>query len=160
MPIYARSMRDVVEAPIDNWLASFDGRVLEVFTPYREGSMRYHAALMVDCRIAGTTLTVDFQRPEVGLWPFRPEQLTQVTAEARGSSSQNQMYRLTDRDIRLRPNRPGANRTERRLGLQTRRRRNHFLVRACRSCSGPARSLGWSASSWLPVSACTGGTGT
>jgi len=45
---------------------SFDGRVLEVFTPYREGSMRYHAALMVDCRIAGTTLTVDFQRPEVG----------------------------------------------------------------------------------------------
>ena len=44
--------------------------------------------------------------------------------------------------------------------LQTRRRRNHFLVRACRCCSGPARSLGWSASSWLPVSACTGGTGT
>jgi hypothetical protein len=42
--------------------------------------MRYHAALMVDCRIAGTTLTVDFQRREVGLWPFRPEQLTQVTA--------------------------------------------------------------------------------
>ena len=73
-------MSDLVEAPIDNWLASFDGRVLEVFTPYREGSMRYHAALMVDCRIDGTTLTVDFQRREVGLWPFRQEQLPQVTA--------------------------------------------------------------------------------
>jgi hypothetical protein len=66
---------DVIEAPIDNWLASFDGRVLEIFTPYREGSMRYHAALMVDCRIDGTTLTVDFQRREVGLGPFKPEQL-------------------------------------------------------------------------------------
>jgi hypothetical protein len=70
-------MSDVIEASIDNWLASFDGRVLEIFTPYREGSMRYHAALMVDCRIDGTTLTVDFQRREVGLWP---EQLPQVTA--------------------------------------------------------------------------------
>lgn len=72
-------MSEVIEAPIDNWLASFDGRVLEVFTPYREGSMRYHAALMVDCRIDGTTLAIDFQRREVGLWPFRPEQLAQVT---------------------------------------------------------------------------------
>ncbi len=42
--------------------------------------MRYHAALLVDCRIDGTTLTVDFQRRDVGLWPFRPEQLAQVTA--------------------------------------------------------------------------------
>ena len=41
--------------------------------------MRYHAALMVDCRVDGTTLTVDFQRREVGLWPFKPEQLAQVT---------------------------------------------------------------------------------
>lgn len=73
-------MAEVIEAPLDNWLASFDGRVLEVFTPYREGSMRYHAALMVDIRIDGTTLTVDFQRRDVGLWPFRPEQLAQVTA--------------------------------------------------------------------------------
>ena len=72
-------MSDLIEAPIDNWLASFDGRVLEIFTPYREGSMRYHAALMVDCRVDGTTLTVDFQRREVGLWPFKPEQLAQVT---------------------------------------------------------------------------------
>jgi|GEM_PF-2946008 hypothetical protein len=73
-------MSEVIEAPVDNWLASFDGRVLEVFTPYREGSMRYHAALMVDCRIDGTTLTIDFQRSEIGLWPFRPEQLPQVTS--------------------------------------------------------------------------------
>ena len=73
-------MSSVIEAPIDNWLASFDGRVLEIFTPYREGSMRYHAALMVDCRIDGTTLTVDFARREIGLWPFRAEQLPQVTA--------------------------------------------------------------------------------
>jgi hypothetical protein len=34
---------------------------------------------MVDCRIDGTTLTVDFQRREIGLWPFKPEQLPQVT---------------------------------------------------------------------------------
>jgi len=73
-------MSSVIEASINNWLASFDGRVLEIFTPYREGSMRYHAALMVDCRIDGTTLTVDFTRREIGLWPFRPEQLPQVTA--------------------------------------------------------------------------------
>jgi hypothetical protein len=59
-------MSDVIEASIDNWLASFDGRVLEIFTPYREGSMRYHAALMVDCRIDGTTLTVDFSAAKSG----------------------------------------------------------------------------------------------
>ena len=34
---------------------------------------------MVDCRVDGTTLTIDFQRREVGLWPFKPEQLAQVT---------------------------------------------------------------------------------
>ena len=42
--------------------------------------MRYHAALLVDCRIDGITMTVDFQRREAGLWPLRPEQLPQVTA--------------------------------------------------------------------------------
>ncbi|MGV9858495.1 hypothetical protein ACWDTD_07560 [Gordonia sp. NPDC003425] len=73
-------MGDIIEAPLANWLAAFDGRVLEVFSPYRQGSTRYHAALIVGCRIDGTTLTVDFQRGEVGLWPFRPEQLPQVTA--------------------------------------------------------------------------------
>lgn len=73
-------MSEVIEAPIDNWLASFDGRVLEVFTPYQEGSMRYHAALMVDCRIDGTMLTIAFQRSGIGVWPFRPEQLPQVTS--------------------------------------------------------------------------------
>jgi hypothetical protein len=73
-------MSELIEAPIDNWLASFDGRVLEIYTPYQEGSMRYHAALMVDCRIDGNVLTVDFQRRGIGVWPFRPEQLAQVTA--------------------------------------------------------------------------------
>ncbi|WP_029115432.1 hypothetical protein [Mycobacterium sp. URHB0044] len=73
-------MSSAIEAPIDNWLAAFDGRVLEIFTPYREGSMRYHAALMIDCRIDGTVLTVDFARREIGLWPFRPDQLPAVTA--------------------------------------------------------------------------------
>jgi hypothetical protein len=43
--LYAALVSDVIEASIDNWLASFDGRALEIFTPYREGSMRYHAAL-------------------------------------------------------------------------------------------------------------------
>jgi hypothetical protein len=68
-------MSDVIEASIDNWLASFDGRVLEIFTPYRQGSMRYHAALMVDCRIDGTTLTVDFQRREQGSGRSEPSSL-------------------------------------------------------------------------------------
>jgi hypothetical protein len=73
-------MSDLIETPLDTWVASFDGRVLEVFTPYREGSMRYHAGLMVDCRIDGAVLTVDFQRSEVGLWPFTEEQRPQVEA--------------------------------------------------------------------------------
>jgi hypothetical protein len=73
-------MADVLDIALDDWVASFDGRVLEIFTPYRDGSMRYYAGLMVDCRIDGTTLTVDFQRSEVGLWPFREEQRGQVEA--------------------------------------------------------------------------------
>jgi hypothetical protein len=71
---------DVLDVPIDNWVASFDGRVLEIFTPYREGSTRYYAGLIVDCRIDGAALTVDFQRNDVGLWPFREEQRPQVEA--------------------------------------------------------------------------------
>ncbi len=71
-------MSELLQAPIDNWVAAFDGIVLEIFTPYREGSIRYHAGLMVDCRIDGSVLTVDFQRSEIGLWPFREEQRPQV----------------------------------------------------------------------------------
>jgi hypothetical protein len=71
-------MTDYVEAPIDNWIAAFDGRVLEIFTPYREGSMRYYVMLMVGCEIDGDTLTASFQRSEKGFWPFREEQRPQV----------------------------------------------------------------------------------
>jgi hypothetical protein len=67
-------MDQVLEVPIDNWIASFDGRVLEVFTPYQQGSMRYHARLLQNCAIDGNVLTVVFQRQDRGLWPFREEQ--------------------------------------------------------------------------------------
>jgi hypothetical protein len=73
-------MTDFVEAPIDNWMASFDGRVLEIFTPYRDGSMRYYVDLMVGCTIDGNILTVTFQRSETGLWPFNEDQRAQVQA--------------------------------------------------------------------------------
>jgi hypothetical protein len=69
-----------IEAPIDNWIASFDGRVLEVFTPYQQGSMRYYARLLADCRIDGSVLTVTFERRDQGLWPFREDQRAQVEA--------------------------------------------------------------------------------
>ncbi|MCW3065288.1 MAG: hypothetical protein JWN32_2460 [Solirubrobacterales bacterium] len=71
-------MTNYVEAPIDDWIAACDGRVLEIFTPYREGSMRYYVTLMVGCEIDGNTLTVSFQRSEKGFWPFREEQRPQV----------------------------------------------------------------------------------
>ncbi|MDX6665126.1 MAG: hypothetical protein QOG68_1332 [Solirubrobacteraceae bacterium] len=73
-------MTSYIEAPIDNWMAGFDGRVLEVFTPYREGSMRYHVGLLVGCEISGSTLTATFQRNEQGLWPFNEDQRGQVEA--------------------------------------------------------------------------------
>ena len=73
-------MTDTFEVPIGNWLVSFDGRVVEVFTPYHEGSVRYHALLMVDFRIDGSTLTADFQRSDIGLWPFTEDQRPGVEA--------------------------------------------------------------------------------
>jgi hypothetical protein len=69
-----------VDVPVGNWLVSFDGRVFEVFSPYREGSVRYHALLMVDFRIDGSTLTADFQRADIGLWPFTEDQRPGVEA--------------------------------------------------------------------------------
>jgi hypothetical protein len=71
-------MTGYVEAPIDNWMASFDGRVLEIFTPYRQGSMRYYIDLIVGCAIDGNILTATFQRSETGLWPFNEDQRAQV----------------------------------------------------------------------------------
>jgi hypothetical protein len=71
---------DYVEAPIDNWIAGFDGRVLEIFTGYREGSTRYHVSLLVDLKIEGNTLAASFQRREGGMWPFNEDQRPQVEA--------------------------------------------------------------------------------
>lgn len=71
-------MDDVLEVPIDDWIASFDGRVLEVFTPYQQGSMRYHARLLQSCMIDGNVLTVVLQRQDRGFWPFREDQRAQV----------------------------------------------------------------------------------
>jgi hypothetical protein len=75
-----RLMPEILEAPIDNWMASFDGRVLEVFTPYKEGSMRFYARLLVSCEVDGTILRVGFQRNEMGFWPFNEDQRAQVEA--------------------------------------------------------------------------------
>ena len=67
-------MTDYLEVALDNWIASFDGRVFEVYTPYSDGSVRHHVMLMVDFRIDGSTLTANFQRNDIGLWPFRETQ--------------------------------------------------------------------------------------
>lgn len=69
---------DVIEAGIGDWVAAFDGRVLEVFTPYKNGSMRYYVRLLHGCSVDGTTLSVTFDRSEQGFWPFREDQRTQV----------------------------------------------------------------------------------
>jgi hypothetical protein len=73
-------MTAYLEAPLDSWMASFDGRVLEIFTPYRAGSMRYYVDLLVACAIDGNVLTATFQRSETGLWPFNEDQRGQVEA--------------------------------------------------------------------------------
>jgi hypothetical protein len=73
-------MPELIEAAIDDWVASFDGRVLEVFTPYKDGSMRFYVGLMQSCSIDGTILKVGFARRDEGFWPFREEQRTQVEA--------------------------------------------------------------------------------
>ena len=69
-----------VDIPITNWLASFDGRVFEVFSPYQEGSVRYHVHLMVDFKIDGNVLTANFVRNDIGLWPFTEDQRPAVEA--------------------------------------------------------------------------------
>ena len=71
-------MADYIEAPIDNWIASFDGRVLEIFTPYLDGSMRYYVGLLVGLEIDGNTLTASFLRSEKGFWPFNEDQRGEV----------------------------------------------------------------------------------
>src|SRR2546421_8358634 len=63
-----------IEAPIDNWMASFDGRVLEIFTPYTDGSMRCYVGLLVGFEIDGNTLTAGFLRliaRSAGGWVLR-----------------------------------------------------------------------------------------
>jgi hypothetical protein len=71
---------DYIEAPIANWIASFDGRVLEIFTPYLDGSTRYYVGLLVGFEIDGTTLTASFLRNEKGFWPFNEDQRGKVEA--------------------------------------------------------------------------------
>ena len=86
-------MADLIEAPLDNAIATFDGRVLEVFTIHRAGSVRYHVSLLSDCTIDGNILTVTYRDRDAGFWPFdeqqRPavEALVQAMTAARGSSS-------------------------------------------------------------------------
>jgi hypothetical protein len=67
-------MSDPIETPLGDWIASFDGRVLEVFTPYQEGSMRYFVRLLEGCAIDGNVLTVSFRRRDQGFWPFQESQ--------------------------------------------------------------------------------------
>lgn len=69
-----------VDVPLGEWLCSFDGRVFEVYVPYPEGSVRYHVLQLVDFRIDGSTLTADFRRKDIGLWPFTEEQRPGIEA--------------------------------------------------------------------------------
>ena len=73
-------MAEPVDVPIGSWLVSFDGRVFEVFSPYQEGSSRWHVMLMVDFWIDGSTLTANFQRNDIGLWPFTEAERPAVEA--------------------------------------------------------------------------------
>ena len=73
-------MADIRWVPLGGWLSAFDGRVFEVFTPYQDGSARYAVMLMVDFRIDGNTLTANFQRNDIGLWPFDEAQRPEVEA--------------------------------------------------------------------------------
>ena len=66
--------------PLTNWLSAFDGQVFEVFSPYHEGSSRYHVMLMLDFHIDGTVLTANFLRNDIGLWPFTEDQRPEVEA--------------------------------------------------------------------------------
>jgi hypothetical protein len=74
---------ELIEAQIGDWVASFDGRVLEIFTPYKAGSMRFYVRLLEGCAIDGDVLTVSFQRREQGFWPFRDDQRAQIEALVR-----------------------------------------------------------------------------
>jgi hypothetical protein len=71
---------DIRWVPLTGWLAAFDGMVFEVFTPYQDGSARYAVMLMVDFRIDGNVLTAQFQRNDIGLWPFDEAQRPEVEA--------------------------------------------------------------------------------
>ena len=73
-------MGELIETPIDNWIASFDGRIIEIHTPYNDGSTRYHVRLLVDCGIDGNVFRLTFQRSEQGFWPFNEDQRPQVEA--------------------------------------------------------------------------------
>jgi hypothetical protein len=73
-------MSDYIEVPIDSWIAGFDGRVLEIFTPYQAGSMRFHVRLIEGCRLDGNLLTVDFARRDRGFWPITADQRPRVDA--------------------------------------------------------------------------------
>jgi hypothetical protein len=67
-------MADYLEVPLQDWLATFDGRVLEVHTGRQVGSMRYHVLLMTGFHIDGNILTVNLQHQEIGAWPFLEQQ--------------------------------------------------------------------------------------
>jgi hypothetical protein len=74
----------LIEAPMVNSLAAFDGRVLEVFLPYTEGSVRYHVSHIRRCWIDDTILMVQLDRNDRGMWPFsepdRPRMQAMVAA--------------------------------------------------------------------------------
>jgi hypothetical protein len=71
---------DIRWVPLTGWLAAFDGKVFEVFTPYQDGSVRYAVMLMVDFRIDGNVLAAYFQRNDRGMWPFDEAQRPEVEA--------------------------------------------------------------------------------
>ena len=71
-------MADVLEVPVGTGCASFDGRVLEIFTGSQSGSRRYHVRLLTRCWIDGSVLNAEFQQREQGFWPFSEDRRAQV----------------------------------------------------------------------------------
>jgi hypothetical protein len=60
----------LIEAPINGWIMAFDGRVLEIFSAYNSGSIRFHVALIVRLWIDGNIVKALFPRQDQGMWPF------------------------------------------------------------------------------------------
>ncbi len=68
----------LIEASLCGWLASFDGRTLELFSPYCEGSVRHHLRLIAGFAIEDDALILRLSHFEECVWPFEASERDQV----------------------------------------------------------------------------------